>query len=123
MTTRILLVENDPIMRFDMAEALRDAGYLVELAGNGGEALERLGARAIRPGLILMDLRTPGLNGWDLVRELMRDHDLAKIPFVLVSGDPDLAAHARRLHAAGYLRKPFGLGALLETVAALAPSG
>lgn len=121
MTTRILIVENDIVVRHDLAEVLRTLDYLVEATSNGREALERLHARAFKPGLILLDLRTPELNGWDFVRALLAEPDLAKIPFVLVSGDPDLAAHATRLGAAGYLRKPFGVSALLEIVTRLAP--
>ena len=117
MTARILVVENDAIARQDIAEVLSEAGYLVEQAGNGREALDRLHARALRPALILLDLRTPEMNGWDFCSELRADRGTSDIPVVLVSGDPDVAGHSRRLGVVGYLRKPFGLDQLLAIVA------
>ena len=117
MTARVLVVENDAIARQDIAEVLGEAGYVVEQAGNGREALDRVHARAIQPAVILLDLRTPEMNGWDFCAELRADRATQDIPVLLVSGDPAVAEHARRLAVAGYLRKPFGLDQLLAIVA------
>jgi CheY-like chemotaxis protein len=119
VTLRVFLIENDPIVRLDLVEVLREAGFEVDHAANGREALERLRKAPIRPELILLDLRTPEMDGWDFRREQTADGALGSIPVVLVSGDPDIAAHARRLNAAGYLRKPFGLDSLLRVVRSL----
>ena len=116
MTARVLVVENDPLARRDLAEILVEGGYVVEQAANGREALQRLEDRALRPAVILLDLRTPEMNGWDFRLAQRADAELRHIPVVVVSGDSDVALHARRMAAAGYLRKPFGLDELFAVV-------
>jgi CheY-like chemotaxis protein len=113
---RVLIVENDVTARLDIVEILRDQGYVVEQAGNGREALDVLRKAALPPAVILLDLRTPVMNGWEFVSEQRGDAALAGIPVVLMSGDPDIARVARSLEAASYLRKPFGLTSLLSAL-------
>jgi CheY-like chemotaxis protein/CBS domain-containing protein len=109
----ILVVEDDPDVRDEVAELLRDHGYHVETATDGRDALQRLSETG-RPGLILLDLVLPVMDGWALRHQLLKDPELADVPVVLLSGAADVRAEAAALKAAGYLSKPFAPEAVLD---------
>lgn len=108
----LIIVEDDPDIRTDLAELLKDEGYQVITAANGAEALIQLRATR-RPCLILLDLMMPVMSGWDFRVEQLRDPLLARIPVVLLSGVNDLPQHAATLKAVGYIRKPIALKTVL----------
>lgn len=112
----ILLVEDDPDIREEAAEALRDEGYRVITASNGEEALERA-AEAGPLCLILLDLMMPVMDGWDCRKRLLKDPKLAKVPVVIFSGAGSVQEEKELLRAAGVILKPFRLKDLLEGVA------
>lgn len=111
----VLVVDDDPYIREALAEVLQDEGYPVATARDGEEALDRLG-RGPAPALILLDLRMPGMSGWELRRRLLADPALAEIPVVLLSADSRLEEAQAVLGAAGSLRKPPSLDDLLAAV-------
>ena len=113
--TRVLLVENDSLCRAEVADILGEHGFEVRQARDGAEALRLLGD-APAPDVILLDLVTPVMDGWGFRRAQSADPRYSGIPVVLMSGLPDLSSQARALGAAGHLRKPFSLQALLESV-------
>jgi CheY-like chemotaxis protein len=108
----LIIVEDDPDIRSDLAELLKDEGYEVRTAANGAEALKLLRGET-QPCLILLDLMMPVMSGWDFRAEQLRDPRLAPIPVVLLSGVNDLPQHAASLKAAGYIRKPITLKTVL----------
>lgn len=114
-TRTVLVVDDDPYIREALAEVLEDEGYPVVTAGDGEEALDRLG-RSSPPSLILLDLRMPGMSGWELRRRLLAEPRLAGIPVVLLSADSRLEEAQAVLGAAGSLRKPPSLDELLAAV-------
>ena len=114
-TRTVLVVDDDPYIREALSEVLGDEGYPVATARDGEEALERLGT-APAPSLILLDLRMPGMSGWELRRRLLADPALAAIPVVLLSADSQLEEAQAVLRAAGSLRKPPSLDDLLDAV-------
>jgi CheY-like chemotaxis protein len=118
---RVLLVENDWICRTEIAEVLGELGYEVDQAGNGAEALALLDRSARVPDAILLDLITPVLDGWGFCRARSANPRHAGIPVVVMSGIPDLDAQARSLGAAGRLKKPFELQALVDALASACP--
>jgi CheY-like chemotaxis protein len=79
----VLLVEDDEALRETVESILDEAGYVVFTARDGGEALETL--RKVRPALIITDLTMPGVNGWELLKELDGTPALARIPRVVVT--------------------------------------
>ena len=85
---RILLVDDDADLRESLAEALEQAGYTVDRAGNGQEALQKLRSHtgAERPVAVLLDLLMPVMNGWQFCQLKRRDPAVADIPVIAMSG-------------------------------------
>jgi CheY-like chemotaxis protein len=80
----ILLVEDDPLNRETLALLLGMAGFRVDTAADGAEALVRL-ADGAPPCLVLLDLTMPGVDGWEVLRRRREDPALATAPVVVVS--------------------------------------
>jgi CheY-like chemotaxis protein len=79
---KILVVEDDPLVRIVVVEALLDAGYAVLEAENGAEALEQL---KHAPDVLFTDIRLPGtLTGWDIAERCRENH--RQIPVIYVTG-------------------------------------
>jgi CheY-like chemotaxis protein len=102
----ILLVEDQLDARELYAEYLNYAGFSVVTAINGHEAV-RL-ARMLRPDLILMDIRMPGMDGFEATADLKADRDVAHIPIVAITADPSIDVSDRALAAgcAACISKP-----------------
>lgn len=84
-TTRILLVEDEPLTAEVFARALSRDGHVVEIARDGLQALRRFHDRL--PSLVVLDMSLPALPGGDLVRRLRAEGHLS-LPIVVVSGSP-----------------------------------
>jgi DNA-binding response OmpR family regulator len=109
----ILVVDDDPNIRVTIQWALEEAGFRVETAADGIEALER--AARVRPVLVVLDLRLPGVDGANVAIRLRADHG-SPPPILLVTAEDRAASTARRVGAYAYLGKPFDLDDLVETV-------
>lgn len=105
--TRILIVDNDPIVAESLADLLADEGYDVTTAGDGREALDLLAAANGRaPGIVITDLNMPRVDGFELLRRLRKDHS-SIVPIVITGfGKIESAVEAIKLGAADYLTKP-----------------
>jgi CheY-like chemotaxis protein len=104
---RVLVVDDDPELRAVLHEALTELDYVVESAGSGAEALERM--PVFQPEVVLLDVTMPGMKG-DEVLERLR-HEYPRVPVVMVTALED-EGRARRLLNSGafdYVRKPFDL--------------
>jgi CheY-like chemotaxis protein len=112
---RVLLVEDDCLLREMASLVLAGEGYRVATASNGKDAIHRL-RHFERPNLILLDLMMPGMDGWQFRQELKKDANLASIPVVVVSAADDLEKEASSLGAAAYLQKPVDGEKLIEAV-------
>jgi CheY-like chemotaxis protein len=111
----ILIVEDDPDIRETLAEILEYEGHAVVAAASGEEALERL-VGGLQPGVVLLDLMMPGVNGWGLAGRIRQIPALLEVPIVVVSGVHDLEQQATKLGAAGCLNKPVEVERLLALV-------
>lgn len=110
---RILVVEDEELVRDAMGPLLEEAGYEVSFAENGKDALRRLYTEAL-PALIVLDLRMPVMDGWEF-RTIQRDDPkLGLIPVVAISADG--TSQAAAISADAYLRKPVDANDLLITV-------
>ena len=115
---RVLVVDDEVALRDLFATILSEAGWQVDVAGNGDQALVLLDSRQYE--VVLSDIDMPGMNGLQLLRAVRtRDLDL---PVLLVTGHPqvDSAVQALEQGALRYLLKPVALNALTEAVAGAA---
>ena len=121
-SVRVLVVEDDPNVRRDVAEVLAEEGYLVEQAADGVAALER--ARVSWPDVILLDLYLPLMDGWTLLNTLRRLNPDRDTAVIVMTTDRYAQEEAQHLGARGCLPKPFELEdllGLLETIRVSAP--
>jgi DNA-binding response OmpR family regulator len=109
----ILVVEDDPDLLSLMEMILVEAGRRVRTAAEGGAALER--AKEEMPALILLDMRMPGMNGWDFAREFRARHGAAS-PIVVVTAAENARRRAEEIGADAWLAKPFDIDDVLALV-------
>jgi CheY-like chemotaxis protein len=112
----ILIVDDQPSFRIMLTVLLEDAGYSVASAANGRDALAYLHQATKQPGLILLDLAMPVMNGWDFLHIQQQEARLAAIPVVLVTAREDRWDEQDTTPAVAYLTKPLDLLALLTTI-------
>ena len=113
---RLLVVEDDDMLRTTIVEALRDEGYEVMAAQDGSHAL-RL-ACAIEPEAVVLDLGLPLMDGPTFVAEWRARLTMPSPPIIVMSGRPDVRVVAQDLGAAATLEKPFELTALIAALGA-----
>ena len=109
----VLVVEDDPDLLALLEMILEDAGHAVRTAPEGGAALARVAEEM--PGTILLDMRMPGMNGWDFAREFRARYGHA-CPIVVVTAAENARARAEEIGAEGWLSKPFELEEVLAAV-------
>jgi DNA-binding response OmpR family regulator len=109
----VLVVEDDLDLLTLMEIILVDAGYRVRTAREGRAALARIAEEM--PGVILLDMRMPGMNGWEFAREFRARHGHA-CPIVVVTAAEDARQRAEEIGADAWLSKPFDLDDVLRTV-------
>jgi two-component system, cell cycle response regulator DivK len=112
----VLVVEDHETSAEGYMQLLTGAGYRVARARNGYEALAEVSRAA--PSIILLDLKLPKLDGWDLLQRLKADQSVASVPIIVVTGDSLPTHHemARSRGAAAVLSKPINPGELLKVV-------
>jgi CheY-like chemotaxis protein len=111
---RILLIEDDDLLREGLKQVLEEDGYRVVAASDGGAAMELLLGGEVAPCLILLDLMMPGMNGWDFLTLHSRHPSLSKVPIVVASAYP----FAEKEVVPGIvLRKPFSPARLKQLIA------
>ena len=104
---RVLVVDDDPNVRLLCATNLRLDGFDVIEAANGQEGLQRVDEDA--PDLVLLDIRMPVLDGFELATAVRRNHRTSHVPVVFLTGEAtrDAEERAAAIGAAGYFTKPF----------------
>lgn len=116
---RILIVDDDLLVRETMRDYIEHIGYAVRDVGSAGEALVAIGQEA--PDLILLDVRMPGITGIELCRQLKADPVTHLIPVVLLTAERELDSRVAGLAAGAddYFTKPVHpreLGARLRSL-------
>jgi DNA-binding response OmpR family regulator len=109
----ILVVDDDNDFREALCEVLTEAGYPVQQAENGEVALRRVADEA--PGIVLLDLKMPVLDGWGVMERMRGDARSSAIPILILSAY-GFEWEAELLGAQGYIPKSVGMDEILERV-------
>lgn len=113
----ILVVDDELGITNVVVAALEDDGYRVLSASNGVEALQQV--REANPDLVICDFMMPLLDGAGLVQEMRSSQMHQSIPIILMSAMPETVIRRRFDGYDAFLRKPFRVAALLESIRAL----
>jgi len=110
----ILIVEDDPQVARLIALVLQRHGRKSETVADGHSALSRV--REVRPEIIFADLTIRGMSGDTLCSTLKSQSETRNIPYIVLSGDRDIAEKARHCGADDYMGKPFEFDDLVRLV-------
>ena len=111
---RVLIAEDEALIRLDLAEMLRDEGYeVVGEAGDGQEAVEL--AESLHPDLVIMDVKMPRRDGIDAAAEIAAKR-IAPIVILTAFSQRELVERARDAGAMAYLVKPFSVSDLVPAI-------
>lgn len=117
---RVLVVDDDLPLRGMLSAALRQHGFQVYIAGDGGEAQRVLALN--HPDIILLDLMMPDINGWDFLQRLKETGHIGKVPIIVISAhlrvDPQAVL---QMGVSAMLPKPFNLDDLFTLIEHLSP--
>jgi response regulator NasT len=114
VTTRVVIAEDEAIIRLDLKETLQEEGYdVVGETGRGDEAVRLV--RDLAPDLAILDIKMPGLDGLAAAREITADRQAAVLILTAFS-QRDLIEQARDAGALAYLVKPFQRSELIPAV-------
>ena len=113
---KILIVDDEKLILISTRIVLESVGYGVLTAASGEEALST--ARDERPGLILLDIMMPGIDGWETLSRLKEEQATKDIPVIIFTArEHSRGRHlAREMGAADYFQKPFEPDELIATV-------
>lgn len=110
----ILVVEDDPQVARLIALVLQRNGYKSKIVSDGHSALRE--AKETRPSMVFADLTIKGMGGDELCKVLKQAPETREIPYIVVSGDRDIAEKARVCGADDYMGKPFEFEDLIKLV-------
>lgn len=123
MANVILVVEDEESIRTLITLNLQAAGYTVEEAKDGTQALEKI--KSVKPDLVLLDWMLPGLDGLDVLRSLKSDPAFATLPVIMLtakSEEHDIVL-GLEMGAADYITKPFSNKVLIARIRAILRRG
>ena len=112
---KILVIDNEPSLRKIIQTNLSASGYDVTVAENGEQGIKL--AKNLRPDLVLLDIKMPGISGWDVLTVFRADPGLKKVPVIIMTAfmRESEGANARQM-GASFMEKPFGVSDLLGKV-------
>jgi urea transport system substrate-binding protein len=111
----VLVTEDDEDLRMLVSMLLEGAGFVVQTAKHGEEALQRVEEHM--PDLILLDMKMPVMDGWQFAKAFRDRHD-GEVPIVVMTAAEHAAKRAREIDAVGWLSKPFECDELINEVEA-----
>ena len=117
MTKKILVIEDEKTLRFLITKILTEEGFEVYEAIDGEQGLEK--AKQTTPDLILLDLRLPGINGFDVLTEIKKDAQLESTQVIILSnlGQKEEIEKGMNLGATDYMIKAhFTLDEIVDRV-------
>jgi DNA-binding response OmpR family regulator len=112
---RVLVVDDEPMVRDTLGQVLAEEGYVVDTAVDGNDALDRV--RAAKPDAILLDLMMPGMNGRQFLQALRDDPSYQQVPVLIMTAVHGLEVNLASIGASEVVEKPFQIEDLLNKVA------
>ncbi len=101
---KILIADDEFLIRWSLSEALSQDGYEVMAVGDGEKALEAI--RIVGFDFIITDLVMPGIDGWEVLDRVKEIYPGAKVVIITAHGDRETGVMARERGAYGYIEKP-----------------
>jgi two-component system nitrate/nitrite response regulator NarL len=119
----VLVADDHPLFREGIRRAVKERPELelVGSAGDGRDALEQI--RALEPRVAVLDVKLPGLDGFQILNAVSRDGIQTRVLFLSASGDSEVVYRAVQGGAAGYFRKEADRDAILDAISAVARGG
>lgn len=116
---RVLVIDDDRIIRKVVNKALSDLNFEVIETEDGLEALKRI--KSINPDAVIVDKMMPGIDGFEVTRRLRREPELAHIPILVLTGESDLQEKLAAFEAGAddYICKPFAAAELAARLSVL----
>jgi CheY-like chemotaxis protein len=114
---KVMVVEDDAMIRASLVELLEGEGYEVIGVENGQAAMNYLKSSEVLPGVILLDVMMPIMDGWQFRTQQLSDSKISKIPVIVVTADGNAQDKADVMSAQGWVNKPFKIDDILESVA------
>lgn len=115
-SARVLIVDDEALIRWALSERLSSAGYDVCEAGDGASALGYFREEASHIDLVLLDLQLPDTNGINLLKQIKRMRHTCRVILMTAFATPDTLQDARDSGAYDMLPKPFDLDHMLQAV-------
>jgi two-component system, response regulator PdtaR len=112
--TRIIIADDESIIRMDLKEMLGGLGYLVVGEAGDGQSAVNL-AREMRPELVIMDIKMPGLDGIGAAK-ILTEEKIAPVLFLTAFSQKELVDGAKEAGVVGYLVKPFRENELVPAI-------
>lgn len=103
----LLIVDDQAGVRRLLYEAFSEDGYNIEQASGGAEALQKIGLKI--PDLMLLDIKMPGMNGLETLRELRKTRPDLTVVMMTAYGELDMINEAKSMGVVHYIVKPFDL--------------
>jgi len=113
---RILVVDDEPDLVTILTKYFSEAGYAVDAAAHGGDAL--IAVSQYRPEVVLLDVMMEGLDGVQVLERILELDPAIRVIMISGSTDATLKPKAMAMGAFAYVMKPVGLGQLHQTVTA-----
>lgn len=119
MASKILVIEDDPVIQMLISQTLRREGYEIVTASDGSEGLRKV--KETQPNLVVLDISMPGLDGYQVCHYLRQDPATANLPIIMVTAmaRPSDQRRGFETGADDYLPKPFSLADLVTRVQSL----
>lgn len=121
MSKRVLVVDDDPVVRLLVNEFLSAQGYEVQAVESGTECIDQVSQS--KPDFVVLDLLMPEMNGIEVLKKLRSNPATAEVPIVMMSSDFDTEAitNSYNVSADGYVQKPFGMRDILSALRDVEP--
>lgn len=118
----ILVVDDEPLIRWAVREGLEAAGFAVVEAGTAREALQSFGDGAARAAVVLLDLKLPDSDDLSLLRRILTTAPGCRVIMMTAHGTPELLREAVQAGAFATIAKPFDLSRVVGMVQAAVPA-